>query len=225
MSQTARKVDDSLDEPEPTWEIAYLFPAQGSWTEAEYLALQTNHLVEFTKGHLEFLPMPTPAHQRMVLFLYGLLLAHITPQKLGEVLVAPIRVRVTRGKYREPDVVFLRKENANRAGEQFWMGADLVMEVVSGDPDDRRRDLEEKPVEYARAGIREYWIVDPQEEKITVLRLKGKSYVVHGEFGRGAVAASYLLPGFCANVSNVLTQQLSPMGPAAGRQGKRPPQR
>jgi hypothetical protein len=44
---------------EPTWEIAHLFPIQGDWTEAEYLALDTNHLIEFSDGHLEFLPMPT----------------------------------------------------------------------------------------------------------------------------------------------------------------------
>lgn len=57
---------------EPTWEIARLFPYQGEWSEEEYLALDTNHLIEFDHGSLEFLPMPDIGHQRVVAFLYRL---------------------------------------------------------------------------------------------------------------------------------------------------------
>ena len=77
----------------------------------------------------------------------------------------------------------------------------LGHEVVSGDAKDRRRDLVEKRADYARAQIPEYWIVDPREERITVLRLSGKRYVVHGEFAKGTTATSYLLPGFTADVT------------------------
>ena len=49
-------------------------------------------------------------------------------------------------------------EHADRMAEEYWRGADLVMEVVSGGEDDRRRDLETKVAEYARARIPEYWI-------------------------------------------------------------------
>ncbi len=48
---------------EPVWEIAYLFPPQGSWSAEQYLALGTNRLIEFDHGSLEVLPMPTLAHQ------------------------------------------------------------------------------------------------------------------------------------------------------------------
>src|SRR5437588_7023656 len=89
------------DEGEPTWEIAYLFPTQGNWCEEEYLALDTNHLVELSQGRLEVLPMPTMSHQLLVLHLYGLVLAFVSPQELGTVLVAPIPVRLSRGKTRE----------------------------------------------------------------------------------------------------------------------------
>jgi Uma2 family endonuclease len=98
------------------------------------------------------------------------------------------------------------KGHSDRIGEEFWTGADLVMEVVSGDDKDCRRDLVTKRREYARAGIPEYWIVDPQEERIKVLRLAAKRYVVHGEFPRGTVASSRLLPGFTADVSGALSQ-------------------
>jgi Uma2 family endonuclease len=98
------------------------------------------------------------------------------------------------------------KRHSVRIGEEFWTGADLVMEVVSGDDKDRRRDLVTKRREYARAGIAKYWIVDPQEGRITVLRLAARRYVMHGEFPRGTVASSRLLPGFIVDVSGALSQ-------------------
>jgi Uma2 family endonuclease len=170
MSQAVRKPDGT----EPTWEVAHLFPAQGDWSEEEYLALPGNRLVECSDGVLEVLPVPTTSHQLLVAYLYGLLLAFATAGDRGTVLFAPLRVRLWRQKFREPDVVFMRKRHADRIGEDYWDGADLVMEVVSDDPEDRRRDLETKRREYARAGIPEYWIVDPREGRILVLRLGGK---------------------------------------------------
>ena len=96
------------------------------------------------------------------------------------------------------------RQNAARIGEPFWEGADLVMEVVSGSDDDRRRDLVTKRSEYEQAGIPEYWIIDPREGRITVLHLDGDSYAVHGEFARGSRATSVLLPGFSVDVSEAL---------------------
>jgi Uma2 family endonuclease len=77
------------------------------------------------------------------------------------------------------------------------------MEVVSGAAEDRKRDLVKKRAEYARARISEYWIVDPKLQQITVLRLKGKTYEVHGVFKDGESATSRLLPGFAVDVSTV----------------------
>jgi Uma2 family endonuclease len=86
-------------------------------------------------------------------------------------------------------------------GEQCWDGADMVIEVVSeNDPD---RDLVHKRQEYAEAGIPEYWIVDPRVERITVLKLAGGKYQVHGEFAPGQMAGSVLLDGFAVDVAKV----------------------
>ncbi len=190
--------------PEPAWEIAQLFPYQGFWSEDDYLELDTNHLVEFTDGYVEVLPMPKTSHQRVVQYLSNLLLAFTSARNLGTVLFAPLRVRLRKNKYREPDVVFMLSEHADRIGEEFWQGADLVMEVVSDDPEARERDLVKKRRAYASAGIPEYWIVDPQERRITVLKLAGKTYAVHGEYGDGARAESALLEGFGVDASEVL---------------------
>ena len=172
-----------------------------NWSVAEYLALETNRLIEFSHGQLEALPMPRMSHQQVVLILIQMLLRYLRAQDLGTVLFAPLRVQLWPGKFREPDVVFMHRANAARMGEAFWDGADLVMEVVS--PEDRRRDLETKRREYAQAAIPEYWIVDPETQLITVLTLAGAEYAVYGEFGPGAQATSLLLPGFVVDVAAI----------------------
>jgi Uma2 family endonuclease len=187
----------------PAWDIARLFPDQGAWDESDYLALSTNHLVEFSDGVVEVLPMPTMPHQLIVQYLSNLLLAFTSPRGLGRVLFAPLRVRLRENKYREPDIVFMLAEHAARMGRRYWDGADLVVEVVSDNPDDRERDLVVKRREYAEAGIREYWIVDPRDRRVTVLKLDGGRYTVHGEHVAGERASSALLTGFEADVSSL----------------------
>jgi Uma2 family endonuclease len=78
------------------------------------------------------------------------------------------------------------------------------MEVVSPDPKDRVRDWKTKAREYARAGIGEYWIIDPEQQKVRVLVLGGKTYKLHGDFLPGAHATSALLPGFTVAVDSIL---------------------
>jgi Uma2 family endonuclease len=179
------------------------------WTEEEYLALETNHLVELSDGNIEVLPMPTVMHQLMVLYLYKLLDSFVESKQLGRVLAAPLKVHLRKDKFREPDVLFLKRGKIARMGNQFWDTADLVMEVVSDD--NRQHDLKKKRRDYATAGIPEYWIVDPQESTITVLTLgpskKRKSYAVHGVFASGSRVRSKLLAGFEVDVEAVFSQK------------------
>jgi Uma2 family endonuclease len=189
---------------EPVWEIARLYPPQGYWTEREYLDLDIERWVEFSNGFIEFLPMPTLNHQFILQALYRLLYAFATSRGLGKVVTAGYKVKLWEDKYRVPDLVFVRSEHLSRMGKDFTVGADLVMEIVSGSDSDRHRDLMKKRAEYARAGIPEYWIVDPEEGRFTVLTLDGDKYVEHGIFARGERATSRLLPGFSVDVTDVL---------------------
>ena len=189
---------------EPTWEIAQLFPAQGHWSVEEYFSLGTNHLIEFSHGLLEVLPTPTQSHQLLMAALYESLCSFVRGRELGMVLFAPMRVQLWPGKFRQPDIVYMAAAHADRLGEQFWQGADLVMEVVN--PNDPERDTVTKRREYAQAGIPEYWIVDPADASITVLTLHGQEYALHGEFVAGEEASSELLEGFKVEVGEVFSE-------------------
>jgi Uma2 family endonuclease len=187
----------------PVWEIAHLFPQQGRWSEEAYLALDTNHLIEFKNGCLEFLPMPDLSHQCITRFLFLLLHDFVTSRNLGEAFFAPLRTRTVQHFIREPDVVFARPGRIRKKSGPL-LKADLVVEVVSEGPENRKRDLVEKRREYAAAAIREYWIVDPKQKSITVLSLRDGKYRVHGKYARGDVARSALLPGFEIDVTECL---------------------
>jgi Uma2 family endonuclease len=179
-----------------------LLPLQGLWTEEQYLKLtnQTNHLIEFSDGEIEVLPMPTRRHQVILLLLYELFKAVLQAQG-GKVLVAPLRMQVRPGKFREPDLLMLLQGDDPRNQDAFWLGADIVVEIVS--PDRPERDIEEKPRDYAEAGIPEYWIVNPLDDTITVLVLDGEMYAAYGVFRRGQRAISKLLDGLSVSVDAV----------------------
>lgn len=182
--------------------ISNLDSLQGLWTEEQYLRLTngSSRLLEYTDGSIEVLPMPTQRHQAIVRFLF-LALYSLTGRLGGTVFFAPLRIQVREGKYREPDLLLLRNADDPRAQDAYWLGADLVMEVVS--PDDRERDTLIKRADYAEAGIPEYWIVDPLDETITVLTLQESAYVEHGVFHRGEQATSVLLVDLAVSVDDV----------------------
>lgn len=196
---------------EPVWELAQSFPTQGNWTEDDFFDLDgrgtvRRRLHELSDGNLEVLPMPSPMHQRILLYVVLLLREYVLKAELkGEVLFAPMPVLLFPGTIREPDILFYYFDRI-APGETYPRGADLVMEIVSQSPEDRKRDLVTKKQEYAQAGISEYWIIDPFEETITVLMLpkRAKAYKTHGEFQEGDNATSKLLKGFSLDVSKVL---------------------
>lgn len=201
--ETVYRPPQADDAGEPEWNVAHLFPPRGQWTEADYLLLPDDSRAELSEGCLELLPMPTEQHQLILGYLYRLLFAYVEAEAAGVVLMAGIPVRLWEGKLRQPDLVFLRAENSGKRGERFWEGADLAVEIVS--PRGRDRDTVTIRDEYARAGIAEYWIVDPERKRITVLALNAEAaaYEVAGEYVAGNQAVSRLLPGFGVAVDAV----------------------
>ena len=170
------------------------------WTAQAYFELDGAYLVEYSRGNLEILPMPTMRHQRIASRLYDALKSAVPAG--GDVLFAGTRLKVGPDTYREPDVLYIPAEWSDSVHEDFTERAALVIEVVS--ESNRDHDLETKRNEYADAGIPEYWIVDPQESLITVLKLKGKSYAVYGEHRLGERAVSALVPSFSVSVDEIL---------------------
>ena len=190
--------------PDEDWKnfLFDVLPSQGSWTEDAYLWLtdNTRRMIELSDGYLEVLPMPTDRHQSILILLLLALHQYLDPLG-GKVLIAPLRLRLREGKIREPDLLLVKDANDPRRQNRLWTGADFVLEVLSSDRPNRDRKV--KRAEYAAAQIPEYWIVDPDEETIEILSLRGKKYRTVATYRRGEDAKAVTLTGFAVSVDTV----------------------
>ena len=109
--------------PNQEWKdmLEEILPRQGKWREEEYLVLtdHRNRLIEFTDGFLEVLPMPTDEHQMLLKFLF-LAFVNFFEARGGNVLFAPLRLRIRPGKFREPDLLLLLSATDPRRHNRFW---------------------------------------------------------------------------------------------------------
>jgi len=189
-----------------TVEVAQLWPPRGQWTEADYFALpETNRFIELSEGELIMPPHPTHTHQQIVGKLYRAIYEFVDERDLGTVQFGPLPVRLWPGKIREPDILFVANEHSDRIAEQAYGPPDLVVEVLS--PSTRRTDRLEKMVEYARAEVREYWIVDPHGRTVEVFILREGAYELLGKWGGGEEARSKVLADFKVAVDEVLVSK------------------
>ena len=182
-------------------EIVDLFPRQGHWTEADYLALpETNRIIELSEGRVVIPDMPKTSHQRTVIKLLRLMSDYVEAQNLGEVCVTPLRVRLWPGKFREPDIIFMHRDHADRIEEDYWGVPDLVVEVISPrtpkSSGTEHVDRGEKFVEYAQAGVQEYWLIHPTACTIEVYVLRDGVYHLLDRWSGEEIVRSQVLDGF-----------------------------
>ncbi|HIK14593.1 MAG TPA: Uma2 family endonuclease [Leptolyngbyaceae cyanobacterium M33_DOE_097] len=91
---------------------------------------------------------------------------------------------------RFPDLVILDEAHLELTKRRLTITADmppprLVVEVVSPGKKNRKRDLEDKRRQYQSRGIPEYWLIDPEQQQVSVLHLTGDNYVESGVFQGG----------------------------------------
>jgi len=106
----------STYERRPTYEMLEELPYQGEWSEREYIALESNKLIEFTDGFLEFLPMPTEIHFYVQEFMLQVVRSVLARRGKGAANYAPFKLKVDSKRYREPDILLLLDENDPRRG-------------------------------------------------------------------------------------------------------------
>ena len=202
MSVTAPTIPSANGEP--AWEAAYMLPVQGSWSEEDFLRFHTNRMAELVDGRLEILPMPTWLHQMILDFLLDRIKQHLREtQSGGKVLMAPLPTRLFARTIREPDLLYVQADHLPTNVRGYPDKIDLAVEIVSSGTEARQRDYIDKRADYAKAGVREYWIVDPEELLVTVLTLAGTEYRVAQECRPGDVARSLLLPGWEVSVNQI----------------------
>ena len=147
-------------------------------------------------------PSPNRAHQRIDAKLGWRLAQFVEERDLGEVFSAPFDVVLSDTNVVQPDLLFVSKEQAYIVTEDNIRGApDLVVEIISPSTIERDRSL--KRALYARYGVREYWLVDPDIRTVTVLLLDEGAFVEIARYGAGQTLTSPTLAGFTANLDDI----------------------
>ena len=101
-------------------------------------------------------------------WLYRLMAEYVIELDLGEVYYSRVAFRITEKRGPEPDVAFVAKSRLRLVERGFVDGApDIAVEIVS--PDSVQRDYDKKRTIYEKAGVKEYWIIDPAERENDIL--------------------------------------------------------
>ena len=136
------------------------------YTIEDYMKLDDGNRYELIEGELIVVPRPRLKHQKIAGGIYTAFVNFLKQNPIGEVYSD---VDVYLGdKVVAPDVLFIAKERLNIAGELNIQGApDLVVEVLS--PSTARYDRKIKRQLYFANGVKEYWLVDPDQQLVEVL--------------------------------------------------------
>ena len=159
---------------------------------------------EIIGGKLVVTPSPTANHQRVLFQLIRLLDAFVLEHGGGELFFAPFDVQLGYHDIVEPDLVFIATEQGRVPGDhhKFEGSPVLVVEVIS--PSSRQTDRVKKMALYARAGVLEYWIADPEQRTLVVNVLEGQTYVPVSPDTEGRFA-SLALPGLRIDPATVFS--------------------
>ncbi len=157
---------------------------------------------ELFDGELVMTPSPNTRHQRIVGQLYAELLEHVTEHSLGELFVAPLDTILDEYTVVQPDILFVSRERVAEVVQERIEGApDLVVEVLS--PSTFHKDLRRKMRVYSQFGVREYWIVDPEEQTVERYERAGEKLQLARRFASHETFQTPLLPGFALEVRSI----------------------
>jgi Uma2 family endonuclease len=164
--------------------------AKTRMTAAEFFEQpESNQILELIQGELIVSPPPIPRHQRVVGNVF-VLVRQLAPN--GEVFIAPLEVHLDNDNVPQPDVMWVAEGSTCVVGAKRLEGApDLIVEVLS--PGTEKKDRKDKFHLYQKFGVREYWLVDADEQYVEVYRLENSLFVRQGVFEPGETFDSVVL--------------------------------
>ena len=186
---------------------------QKKLTFEEYLNYDdgTDNRYELTNGALIALPPESGVNNTIALWLV-LQLAKLIDFRRVRMHACCLQVPIVKlglPENRYPDFVVLREEHIPLIQKQLAIKLDmpppqLVVEVVSPGKQSYQRDYVEKRQQYEARGIPEYWIIDPERQRVTVLKLEEGVYAEVGQFPGADRIPSQQFPDLALTVAEIL---------------------
>ncbi|MFN3422748.1 MAG: Uma2 family endonuclease [Armatimonadota bacterium] len=166
---------------------------------------------EWVNGEVIVMSPASYRHQSLVLFLAALMQHWAEARDLGVVRTEPFLVKLPEPlPARAPDIIFVAKENLHLITTNYLDGApDIVVEIIS--PESRSRDRGDKFYEYEQAGVKEYWLIDPNRKQAEFYR-RGEEGIFRLVFvGNEGIFRSEVLKGFWLKVDWLWQEPLPPL--------------
>ena len=175
------------------------------FTYEDYRTAPPDKRYELLDGELLSTPAPNLRHQDIQARLGSRLSRFIEERALGKLFFAPCDVVLSDTDVVQPDLLFVSREREHllRNGDNVRGAPDLVVEILS--PATAERDRGHKRALYAKHGVKEYWLVDPAAETVSILRPSAGALVVTRTFGRNETLRSPLLAGFELDLDDVFS--------------------
>ena len=175
---------------------------KGKLTYADYAKTPEGERWELIDGELIMPPSPKETHQSVQGNLGTLMFTFARGNSLGRVYFAPFDVVLSETDTVQPDLLFISTERLHLITEDNIQGApDLVVEIRS--PCTARQDWTVKRELYAKHGVKEYWLVDPEAATIAVLLLADGELQVASMFGGSDTFTSDTLRGFSIPMTEI----------------------
>jgi len=183
-------------------------PLPAPLTYDDYLLLpEDGNRHEIIEGDHWMSPAPNTRHQQVSMELGFRLRSHLHEQGRGQLFAAPCDVILSEIDVVQPDLIFIRRENLAIVEDRGIFGApDLLVEILSEST--RQRDLVLKRKLYERFGVEEYWVVDPEAERVEVYRRTAEGrYSAPRLLSREAaeVLESPVLPGLSLPLAKIFS--------------------
>ena len=171
-------------------------------TVADYRDTPEGVRCQLLDGELILAAAPNNQHQTILLNLAASLRSFIRGNELGKVWIAPFDVVFSDHDVVQPDILYVsRRRTAIITPANIQGAPDLAVEVLS--PSTERHDRGYKRELYARHGVREYWLVDPDLETIEVLTPGNGGFIRHALYNRQETLTSPLLPGLAVDLAAI----------------------
>ncbi len=179
-------------------------PEALKFTYNDYLLLPEDKRYEIIEGELYMTPSPKTSHQRVLGRLFTIFTTFVREKGRGEIFIAPYDVVLSQHDIVQPDILFVSYERRHLITELNLQGTpDLIVEILS--PSTQERDKELKKKLYARFGVREYWIVDPDKRIIQIFILRKSGYGLKGTYGEGESFESEVIRGLVVEGKGVFS--------------------
>jgi len=181
---------------------------QNIWTYQDYRGLPNDgKTYQIIGGKLFMTPAPSPLHQDVSGTLGFIIRRFVKEHSVGKVYNAPVDVVFSSVNVVQPDIVFISQKRLKIIKEEGIFGApEWIIEITSSSSE--KIDAKFKKDLYEHFGVREHWIVYPDEEKIEVYVLKEGKFKLRGTFSKNETVTVNIIENLKVNLKEIFSSHI-----------------